>query len=150
MLDQHKSHLVSTYTTVMQHLAEIRQVVSSGESPTGSHLTPLPGPTGERLLSALGSVAGGLEDMLQSFVPNWQVDAGETVGLAAALMWVSILLQTVEELVRDLLPSRMGRKYGPLQRTEAERLQGRVDRVLASVRQAITILEELSDPAEQP
>jgi len=35
MLEQHESHIVSTYTTALQHLAEIRQVVTTGETPAG-------------------------------------------------------------------------------------------------------------------
>jgi hypothetical protein len=54
-------------------------------------------------------------------------------------MWSSILLRTVEELVADLAPARMGRRYGSLGRAEAERLQGQVDATLAAVHAAINV-----------
>ena len=144
VLDQHKSHLVSTYTTVVQHLAEIRQAVSSGKSPGGSELTPLPEPARSKLLSGLSRVAAQLEDMLDSFVPDWR-SRRESPGLAATRMWANVLLRTAEELIRDLLPSRMSRQYGALEPAECEQLHRQVDSVLASLGEAAFMLE----PAEE-
>ena len=60
------------------------------------------------------------------------------------MMWVNILLRTVEELVNDLAPTRMGRRYGAIPRAEAQRLQGQVEKAIAVVRQAMEVSDSVS------
>jgi hypothetical protein len=148
MLNQHKSHLVSTYRTAVQHLAEIRQAVSSGKSPAGSQLTPLPEPARSNFLAGLNRVAAQLEDLLDSSVTDWRKTTG-AAGLAATRMWANLLLRTVEELIRDLLPSRMSRRYGALKPAECEQLQREVESVLASLSEATFILEQAENSRGQ-
>jgi len=140
MLDRHRSHLVSTYTTVLQHLGEIRQAITAGKSPGGALLTPLAEPLRDQLVDRIDRIAAGLEELVRHFVPEWDRTAAETGGLAATKMWTSILLRTVEELVEDLRPDRMGKHYGEVGQHEAEVLRGKVQEVLATVREGIDLL----------
>ena len=140
MLDRHKSHLVSTYTTVLQHLGEIRQAITAGKSPGGARLTPLPEPLRDQLVDRIDRIAAGLEELVRHFVPAWERIAAETGGLAATKMWTAILLRTVEELVEDLEPKRIGKHYGEVGETDAEVLEKRVRHVLADIRDGIDLL----------
>ena len=146
MKQHHRSHLISTYTTALQHLDEIRQAAVAGKSPGGGLLTPLPEPLRDRLVAGLDAIAAGLEEVVRAFVPDGQRAAAEPAGPAATRMWISILLRTVEELVHDLLPARMSRKYGALEAAEAAQLEARVESVLASVRAAMQELEREGGP----
>ncbi len=140
MLDRHKSHLVSTYTTVLQHLGEIRQAITAGKSPGGALLTPFPESLRAQLLDRIDRVAAGLEDMVRHFAPEWERTSAQTGGLAATKMWTAILLRTVEELVADLEPKRMEKHYGPVGGDAAEALEQSVREVLANIRQGIDLL----------
>ena len=125
----------------MQHLAEIRQVVTTGRTPGGARVAPLPEPSRQQLLASLDRVAAGLEDIAKSFVPAWDGAAEETGGVAATRMWASILLLTIEELVEDLNPDKIGARYGTITEEESRALQGKAESVLAAVRQAMRLLE---------
>jgi hypothetical protein len=140
MLDRHRLHLVSTYTTVLQHLGEIRQAITAGKSPGGALLTPLPEPLRDQLLDRIDRIAAGLEELVRRLVPDWERTATETGGLAATRMWTAILLRTVEELVEDLRPDRMERHYGAVGEHAAETLEQRVRKVLADIREGIDLL----------
>jgi hypothetical protein len=140
MLDRHKSHLVSTYTTVLQHLGEIRQAITAGKSPGGARLTPLPEPLRDQLVDRIDRIAAGLEELVRHFVPAWERTAAETGGLAATKMWTAILLRTVEELVEDLEPKRIGKHYGEVGESDAAVLETRVRHVLADIRDGIDLL----------
>jgi len=140
MLDRHRSHLVSTYTTVLQHLGEIRQAITAGKSPGGALLTPFPEPLRDQLLDRIDRIAAGLEEMVRHFVPEWERSSAQTGGLAATKMWTAILLRTVEELVADLEPKRMEKHYGAVGGHAAETLEQRVREVLADIREGIDLL----------
>jgi hypothetical protein len=141
MLNQHKSHLFSTYTTVLQHLAEIRQVVTAGKTPAGGRVKPLPEPLRHKLLALLDRVAADLEEAVKTFVPDFERAATEVGGMAATRMWASILLRTVEELVEDIHPKEMSRHYGEIAEQEANLLREKVELVLASIRSTMKLLE---------
>jgi len=141
MLDHHRSHLVSTYTTVLQHLGEIRQAITAGKSPGGALLTPFPEPLRDQLLDRIDRIAAGIEDLVRHFVPEWERTAAETGGLAATKMWTSILLRTVEELVADLEPKRMGKRYGDVGKSDSEMLRQRIDGVLTTIREGMDLLD---------
>ena len=141
MLDRHRSHLVSTYTTVLQHLGEIRQAITAGKSPGGARLTPLPEPLRDQLLDQIDRIAAGLEELVRHFVPDWERTAAETGGLAATRMWAAILLRTVEELVEDLEPDHIQRHYGALELQDVAELDERLQQVLAAIRQGVDLLE---------
>ena len=142
MREQHKSHIVSTYSTVMQHLAEIRQVAATGKTPGGGEVAPLPDRMREPFFGELEVVAARLEDLVESSVPDRNQARSESGGVGAALMWVNVLLRTVEELIRDLLPDSMCRHYGELSPAEARRLQAGVDRVLGSLHESMLLTEQ--------
>ena len=146
MLDQHKTHLVSTYTTLLQHLAEIRQVATTGKTPAGGRVVPLPEPVRDRLLGRLDALATEMERLVQSSGVDLRMVDSEIGGLAAARMWINVLLRTVEELIEDLLPSRMGRQYGALGAAEGERLQRHVEKALARLREAMAESEQTGIP----
>jgi len=142
MLEQHKSHIVSTCSTVMQHLAEIRQVATTGKTPGGSQGTALPEQLREPLFARLDAVAAGLEALLESSAPDRGKVSAESTGGGASLMWVNILLRTVEELIRDLLPDSMSRQYGALDPAEARHLQSGVEGALGLLCEAMRLTEQ--------
>jgi len=142
MQQQHKSLLVSTYTTVLQHLAEVRQIVAEGKTPAGGRVRPLPQPLRDRLLENLDALAAGLEGLLQRCVPEWQQEAQETGGLAATRMWVAILLRTIEELLWGILPEQMSRRYGAVKDAEGDQIRRQVDTALATLREAMLLASE--------
>jgi len=141
MLDRHRSHLVSTYTTVLQHLAEIRQAIAAGKSPGGARLSPLPDPLREHLLERLDRIAADLDALVRRLVPNWERTPPEIGGLAQTKMWAAILLRTIEELVGDLKPDRIGKHYGAVGAREARVLDETVTEILAGIRGAVGLLQ---------
>jgi len=141
MLNHHKSHLFSTYTTIVQHLVEIRQVVTAGKSPTGARVKPLPEPLRDKLLALLDSAAADLEEAVRTFVPDFERATTEVGDVAATRMWASILLRTVEELVEDIHPKELSRHYGEIGEEEADLLQEKVEPVLASIRNGMKLLK---------
>jgi hypothetical protein len=139
---QHKSHLVSTYTTVLQHLAEIRQVVTEGKTPTGARVTPLPQAQRERLLEILDELAREVLDIVEAVVPEWQTTSETTGGLAATRMWANVLLGTIEELLEDIGPERISKRYGRLKDADADTIRRRVETALESVREAMQVVRD--------
>jgi len=140
MLARHRSHLLSTYSTVMQHLADLHQVVTTGESPAGGQVTPLPEPLRGELLSLVDRVTATAEETVYSLVPDPKQILGEPGGIAATRMWAAVLLGTAEELIEDLRPEVLGRRYGDLDPHEAGILNGKVECMLALVREAVRLL----------
>lgn len=141
MLDQHKSHLLSTYTTILQHLAEIRQVVTAGRSPAGARVKPLAEPLRNKFVALLDSAASDLEEAVRTFVPDFERATTEVGGIAATRMWANVLLRTVEELVEDIHPKEMSRHYSAIGEEEADLLREKVEPVLASIRKGMKLLE---------
>jgi len=141
MLSQHKSDLFSTYATVLQHLADIRQVVTEGKTPAGARVKPLPRALRDQLLAALDRAAADLEQAVRTFVPDFDRATTEVGDVAATRMWASILLRTAEELVEDIRPEQMGRHYGAIAQEEAEQLRAKVAPVLADIREGTRLLE---------
>jgi len=133
MLQQHASHMISTYTTVLQHLSEIRQA-AAGKSPAGAALVPLPEPERARLAEMLDTLAARLQRLVRAFIGADHGAEAEAQGPSATRMWISILMCTVEELVSDLHPATMQRRYGEMDRAEADRLRAEVEALLRFVR----------------
>jgi len=141
MLDRHRSHIVSTYTTVLQHLADARQIITTGKTPGGGQVAPLPEPLRSEMLGRLDAISAALGSLVCGYVPNWESMSGEVGGPAATRMWLSILLRTVDELVQDIGPERMGKHYGSVGVGEAGALGESAEAVLAAVRDALGTLE---------
>jgi len=141
MLNRHRSHIVSTYTTVLQHLADARQMITTGKSPGGGRVAPLPDPLQGEMLARFDAISAALGNLVHAFVPNWESMSGEVGGPAATRMWLSILLRTVDELVRDLCAERMGKHYGAVDAEEAGALGEAVEAVLVAVRDALGTVE---------
>lgn len=142
MLEQHKSHLVSTYTTIMQHLAEIQQVAATGKTPSGELASPLQEPLRAALLARLDALDASLAGMIGALVPDWNKARSEGDETGRARMWVNILLRTIEELMQDLLPDNMGRQYGALDSLQVNDLQSRVE-------DALRLLHEIMQLSDQ-
>jgi hypothetical protein len=140
MRQQHKTHLVSTYATVLQHLEEVRQAVVAGKSPGGGRLTPLSPPARDPLIDSLDAIAARLEDAVRAFTPDLEDALGRTGGEAATRMWVSILLRTIRELVEDLQPARISRRYGDLSSADSRRLDAGVQQVLSEIDRSLSLL----------
>ena len=141
MLDRHRSHITSTCATALQHLSEIRQLACTGQTPVGGLVSPLPAELRDQLLSALDPLTAAIEGLAAPFASGAEGRRGEA-GASAALMWVSILLRTVEDLLEDLSPGRIGRRYGALGSAEAQRLQVQLSRALGSLREAIRSVDK--------
>jgi len=141
MLDRHKNHLVSTYTTVLQHLVDLRQMITTGKTPGGGRVAPLPEPLRSEMLGQFDAISAALDDLVRTFVPDWESMSSETGGLAATRMWLSILLRTVDELIQDIRPERMGKQYGSVGADEAAALGTKAEVALAAVRDALGTLE---------
>jgi len=142
MLEQHQSHIVATYSTVMQHLAEIRQIAATGKTPGGGQAAALPEPLREPLFARLDAIAASLEALVESCAPDRNGVRPQRTGIGTSLMWVNILLRTVEELVRDLLPDSMGRRYGAFGPAEATHLRSLVGAVLESLHEAALLMDQ--------
>ncbi len=69
----------------------------------------------------------------------------DKVGASATLMWVSILLRTAEEIIREAAPERIARAYGEM----SEQDRGHLDERLASASSALDIAIELVDRARR-
>jgi hypothetical protein len=140
MLDQHRSHILSTCTTALQHLAEIREVAVNGRSPAGGGVTPLPEPQRSELLKLLDMLASKLENLVRVAVPNWDQVKNETGGLGATKMWINVLLRTIDEMLAEAHPDRMTKAYGPMGKERAQALGEQVDDVLATLRDGLSLL----------
>jgi hypothetical protein len=55
-------------------------------------------------------------------------------------MWAAVLLGTAEELIEDLRPEVLGRRYGDLDSHEAGVLGGKVECMLVILQEAIRLL----------
>jgi hypothetical protein len=143
MLSRHELHLRSTYETSLQHLAEIREILTTGKTPGGAWVTPLPEPARSQLISVLDNALAELEELAAHFLP--ESERGRTGGIAATRMWTSALLRTVEELLEDALPVNMRRRYGPLGDVEAGLLEEKLGQVLAELSRGRQLVEEADD-----
>jgi hypothetical protein len=140
MQPRHRSHLRSTQSTIREHLAAIRQVVTSGESPGGGRSAPLPPNQREPLLAVLDRLEASLAEVMQALAPERTRASGEPREAAGARMWASILLRTVAELVRDLSPEVMGRRYGAADPAAAAALREAVPRLLREIGHGLDLL----------
>jgi len=136
MLQQHRSHLVSTYTTVLQHIDEIRQA-ASGKSPGGGRLVPLPQSEQERLAESLDAIATRLEQIVCCLAGDLRGATGDSGDIATTRMWINILLRTIGELVGDLHPARMERRYGALEPSEAILLRDQIEGLMGLVKDMV-------------
>jgi hypothetical protein len=137
MREQQKSRILSTHKAIMQHVGEIKQLAATGRTPTGQQLASLPEPLRTELLVKLEALTTCFTDMLGTLgIKQHHTKAhGEESG--ATLMWVSILLRTVEDLVRDMQPVKLSAQYGALEEGEAETLKTATDEALKLVHAAM-------------
>jgi hypothetical protein len=140
MQPRHRSHLRSTQSTIREHLAAIRKVVTTGESPGGGRSAPLPAAQREPLLAALDGLEASLAEVMQALAPERAGAGVERHDAAGARMWASILLRTVAELVRDLSPEAMERRYGVVAPAAAAALREAVPRLLREVERGLDLL----------
>ncbi len=145
MQEQHRTHIVSTWSTVGQRLEEVRQVITRGRTPGGTAVAPLPEAVQEELTAALDRFEAQLREFVRQHAPS-DAPPGETAAdWGAARMWVSVLLRTIQELVEDLLPRRMGRRYGTLPPERAKDVEQSVEAMLDSLRQAIAACDKIGE-----
>ena len=133
------SHIRSTCTTAVQHLREIRQVAATGRSTDGTTYAALPAAQTEALLGQVDALSACLQAIADSLAES--EDTTSRRGRGATRMWLNTLLYMVQEHLEDLLPERMGRRYGALSEGEAEELGGRVEAALAKLRKAFATLD---------
>jgi hypothetical protein len=133
MQERHKSHLISTYTTVLQHLSEISSA-AAGKSPGGLTLPALPEAERERLAAGLDAIARQMKDTVEALAGGRESAAPGAASVGATRMWVNVLLRTVEELIRDLSPARTEKRYGAMPPAEAKRLLRDVEAMVSMVR----------------
>ena len=141
MQAQHRSHLISTHSTIREHLAGIRKVVTTGESPGGGRSVPLPVRQREQVLAMLNNLEASLTGMVQLLVPDIAEAEGERQDAGGARMWASILLRTIAELVRDLSPEVMSQRYGTIGPAAAETLREGVPPLLDEIERGLALLQ---------
>jgi len=141
MRTQHRLHLTSTESTIRQHLAEIRKVVTTGESPGGGRSIPLPVCQRDQLLAVLDDLEASLRQMMQLLALDGEDADSKGHDHGGTQMWASLLLRTVAELMRDLSPEVMERHYGVLDPSAAATLQQAVPHLLQEVERGLDVLE---------
>ena len=141
MQTQHRLHLTSTESTIRQHLAEIRKVVTTGESPGGGRSIPLPVCQRDQLLAVLDDLEASLRQMMQLLALDGEDADSKGHDRGGTQMWASLLLRTVAELVRELSPEVMARQYGGLDPCAAAALRETVPRLLQEVERGLGVLE---------
>lgn len=139
MDQQHRSHLVSLYTTILDHLEEIRRLATTGRTPGGAQVTPLAEPKRAELLALLERLEQGLGELIRRHVPDYRRPAPR--GAAATRMWLGALMREVEGLLAEAAPGPMGRRYGELPAAEQATLQADVDTLLTELRQGLQQLD---------
>jgi hypothetical protein len=140
MQSQHRSHLLSTESTIREHLAAIRKVVTTGESPGGGRSRPLAVTQREPLLAALEGVEASLAGLVRGLLPEASRDGVGSQGAGGARVWASILLRTVADLVRDLSPEVMERRYGRVDPAAATTLGEGVPRLPDEIERGLALL----------
>jgi hypothetical protein len=140
MLKHQRSHVLSAYATVIQHLAEIRKVAATGETPGGSRTAPLPNPPRDQVIKIVEAIGASLTETLQALAPDQDARSADSKDSAGSRMWAIILFRTVEELLKDLNPEIMERRYGTLDPREAAILRNMVSELLNEINQGINLL----------
>ncbi len=148
MRDQHRTHIVSTWSTVGQRLDEVRQVITRGRTPGGTAVAPLPKPVQDELLQVLDEFEGRLKKFVHQYAPSHPSSGEQPADWGAARMWVSVLLRTIQELIEDLLPQRMGKRYGALPPERAKDVERSVEAMLDSLRRAITACDKIGEAGQ--
>lgn len=139
MQAHYRSHLLATESALREHLAEIRKVVTTGESPGGGRSQPLP----ERQRAQLLAILEGLETSLTALMRRLGLDRdseGTNPRAGSARMWASLLLRTMAELLRDLRPEVMERRYGAADPAVAETLRETLPGLAAEIARGIDLL----------
>jgi hypothetical protein len=140
MHPQHRSHLLSTQSTIREHLAAIRKVATTGVSPGGGRSAPLPVATRAQLLEVLDRLEASLSEIVQVLALERTPRGDECQDAGGARMWTAVLLRTVAELVGDLDPEVMQRRYGSTSPAAARALREAVPHLLAEVERGVALL----------
>jgi hypothetical protein len=124
MTDGHRRHLFASLLAVEDLVRQMERVGCEGTSPTsGQALTPLDQDHWEALAAPLKRLQEGLVEAVQRFAPERLAERGAAEGRSVTFYWLSFLLRQIEEeIVDDLEPARMERKFGALEEGEREAL----------------------------
>jgi hypothetical protein len=132
-----RTHLVSTLTTALQYLADVREVALTGKGADGTIYTPLPQPQRDELVALVDQISAVLSRTLERTAPERSRALRARKSLGATRMWLSTLLYMVQEQVEDIHPGRMSRRYGAVPDDLAADLAGDVDESVSLVRRAL-------------
>ena len=119
MKDQHRVHLLATYDTLCKYVADMRAAAVEGRSPSGMGppLMPMSEARNAELMGCLERLLQAAEKAAQRYCAE-ELRGRRRQGPAATRMWVSILLRTLEDVVRDLAPEHLEGKFGALSAQE--------------------------------
>jgi len=154
MKPHQQSHLLSSYLTMEEYIGDLEKVAVQGRSPSGSGppLTPLPPEQWAALEEPLRALLDSARAALEELAPEALRRQEQVAGPARTRQWVQVLLGRLEEVIDDLEPDRLGRKYGDLPPEEAARLRAHQQRMKKGVGQARRMLGKALTPPgqEQP
>lgn len=142
MKPHQQSHLLSSYLTMEEYVGDLEKVAVQGKSPSGSGppLTPLPPEQWAALEEPLQALLDSARAALEELAPEALAQQEQAAGPARTRQWVQVLLGRLEEVIDDLEPERLGRKYGDLPPDEAARLRVHQQQMKRAVQRAARAL----------
>lgn len=150
MKTHQQSHLLSSYLTMEEYVGDVERVALQGKSPSGSGppLTPLPPEQWAALEEPLRALLNSARAALEELAPEALRQQEQTAGPSRTWQWLQVLLGRLEEIIDDLHPERLGRKYGRLLPPEAARLSIHQQRMKKALQQALQALGTPGLPKE--
>jgi len=123
MTDGQQAHLFASLVAFHELVRQMERVGRQGKSPVaGQELTPLQTDTWKGIEELLDAARDRLEDAVRRMAPGRLESRDAQEGLGATLFWLAILLRQLnEEVIDDLDPARVERKFGAM--TEDERVE---------------------------
>lgn len=142
MKPHQQTHLLSSFLTMEEYVGDVEKVALQGRSPSGSGppLTPLPPAQWKALEEPLQALLGSARAALEELAPEVLRQQEQVAGPARTWQWLQVLLGRLEEIIDDLDPERLGRKYGGLPPDEAARLGHHQQRMKKALQQAFQVL----------
>ncbi|MGC8669099.1 MAG: hypothetical protein ACP5VE_13370 [Chthonomonadales bacterium] len=125
MTEGQQAHLFASLVAFEELVRQIERVGAQGKSPmSGQSLTPMPAQVWQPIERLLAQAHKRLEQAVQAMAPDHVERREAQEGLGATLFWLAILIrQLSEEIIDDLEPCRIERKFGGLDERERQQLE---------------------------
>jgi hypothetical protein len=123
--EQQDRHLHSVFAALGEYCRQIESLVSLGTPPPGANpeLSPLPDEEARPLLEELKALQDCADKGLRSLSPERQRHRTQSEAIRSTLVWTSVLLGHVEELIKEFEPQYVARRYGQIPSEFARRLK---------------------------